>query len=153
MYVEDEEWRLNAPCNGKHPDLWFPPLDEDPNSNPYYALARQVCATCPVWNRCLEEGWEEKFGMWGGLTPGERNAAKASRGEVVTNTFRKAQPSSRALKHLRGHGSWMRFRQGCQCEECEVAQVAQMDDDPVSRNHIPNVGDSLNIDSLLYQLT
>lgn len=153
MFYEDEEWRRQAPCHGKHPDLWFPPLDEDPNFNSYYEVARKVCATCPFWERCLGESWDEKFGMWGGLTPNERNAAKAARGEEVLLPSRRIVSSTRAMKHLRGHGSWMRYRQGCRCEECTVAQVAQMDDDPPSRNHLPDLHSSFSIDALLYQLT
>jgi WhiB family transcriptional regulator, redox-sensing transcriptional regulator len=34
--------------------------------------ARAVCRACPVDLSCLEAGLQEKFGLWGGLTPVER---------------------------------------------------------------------------------
>lgn len=40
----------------------------------WIAEAKQVCASCPVQARCLEDalGRSEPNGIWGGLTPEER---------------------------------------------------------------------------------
>ena len=55
-------------CAAGDADWWF---DEA-----QYERGRQVCSTCPVQVRCLDEALAsgERLGMWGGLTPAERAA-------------------------------------------------------------------------------
>jgi hypothetical protein len=58
----------SAACRLADPDTCFPP-DEEPH---LYAKAKRMCEECPVISFCLEIGLDEKWGMWGGMTPDER---------------------------------------------------------------------------------
>jgi hypothetical protein len=60
-----------AVCVGMDTDLFFP----DPSDARGIALARAVCAECPVIAECLAAAIErgEKFGVFGGLTAEERD--------------------------------------------------------------------------------
>ena len=63
-----DSWQHHAACIDFPPDLMFPENDE-----PHlYAIAKKVCEECPVVGMCLEIGINEKWGMWGGLTPEDR---------------------------------------------------------------------------------
>ncbi len=72
-------WQSRARCIG-HPERWFFPDGGGSAATAAYRKGRQVCARCPVRERCLTEamrleGWLDaqwRFGLWGGLTPGER---------------------------------------------------------------------------------
>jgi len=68
-----ESWRALAACQGMDTDLFYPEgrgralrLGED--------IAKQVCADCPVARECRQSATEhhERYGIWGGLTEGER---------------------------------------------------------------------------------
>ena len=98
-------WMVNASCRKRKNDFWYPPLDTDVPDN-YYAIGREVCHRCPVWENCLDAGIDEKWGMWGGLTPQERT--------VLTSDSPKASV-------IKQHGSWIRYRQGCRCNDCVEA--------------------------------
>ena len=63
-----ESWMYLAECSKGDPDVCFPP-DEEPH---LYAIAKRICEECPVSGFCLEIGLDEKWGMWGGLDPIER---------------------------------------------------------------------------------
>lgn len=58
------------------PDEWFTAGKEFNIKNAYNNLemVQQICGECPVRNLCLEYAIEqqEEFGIFGGLTPGER---------------------------------------------------------------------------------
>lgn len=77
-------WHDLAACRGVDPDLFFPQRGEslDP--------ARAICATCPVRVDCLEEALarKEEFGVWGGMSTGERKTLLAMIEEAVeVDTF------------------------------------------------------------------
>lgn len=76
------EWQDRAACLDYDPDLWFP---EWPKSNEYRE-ARRICNGCPVRKECLELGLElaPKYGMFGGLTPGERESIRMRRQEPIS---------------------------------------------------------------------
>lgn len=95
-------WREESLCVNKNLDFWYPPLEVS-NQDQYYAIAREVCHICPVWESCLNDGKNEQWGMWGGLTPIERSVYKST-------------PKKTALK---AHGTPIRYRQGCRCTSCE----------------------------------
>jgi WhiB family redox-sensing transcriptional regulator len=73
MYGMD--WMVAAACRGEDPGLFVP---DTPNAQTARAVA--VCDGCPVREECLEyamklEGHRElthRFGVFGGLTPKER---------------------------------------------------------------------------------
>jgi WhiB family redox-sensing transcriptional regulator len=61
-------WAERAVCATSDPDAWFPgPHDAA-------AMARRVCAACPVQAECLAYALDtgEEHGIWGGLDPAER---------------------------------------------------------------------------------
>jgi hypothetical protein len=63
-----DSWMYSAACRNAPPDTCFPE-NEEPH---LYAVAKRLCEECPVVGFCLEIGLEEKWGMWGGLDPIER---------------------------------------------------------------------------------
>ena len=66
-------WQDSAECAQIGSDLFF--QDED---SPYgnYRHARKICKVCPVRLDCLEYALADRIphGMWGGLTPKERQS-------------------------------------------------------------------------------
>jgi hypothetical protein len=63
-----DTWQHHAACIDHDPDLCFPENDE-----PHlFEIAKKVCEQCPVIGFCLEIGINEKYGVWGGLTPEDR---------------------------------------------------------------------------------
>ena len=116
MTVEEEDWRFTALCHKRNNNLWFPPLESDAPEQ-YYSIAREVCRCCPVWDKCLKDGKEEKWGMWGGITPKERNTQRTT--------------------NLRDHGHWIRYRQGCPCNACKQAHIDSTSDVNVNMSVIP----------------
>ena len=73
-------WQHHAKCLDAHPDMCFP---ED-NELYLYEKAKKMCDECPVAGFCLEIGIEERWGMWGGKTPEERQKLVKS-GKIPTD--------------------------------------------------------------------
>lgn len=67
--LNSPDWYRRAACRGMDPEMFFP------NRGSRAAEARAVCATCPVRAECLEAGRLEHYGVWGGTTFKERQAA------------------------------------------------------------------------------
>lgn len=118
------DWLDEAPCRGKHHDLWYPPLDA-PSPSDYYAVGKLVCHSCPVWRRCATYGTNEVWGMWGGLTPQERKGTA----KIV-------------------HGTTESYRRGCDCGQCDRPTKPT----PVDLTKIPNQGSTFDIKVLLFDL-
>jgi WhiB family transcriptional regulator, redox-sensing transcriptional regulator len=74
-------WQDRAACKGHQPDLWYPDGMQGQNDAYRYAAARVVCDTCPVKAECLTHAiaTDERHGMWGGLTPTERDRQTGGR--------------------------------------------------------------------------
>lgn len=87
MAVRDDSWNRSAACRGMATSMFFPEvvLPELGCADPaVVAEAKAVCARCPVREPCLSVGLREEHGIWGGLTAGERRAARrAGRGEAA----------------------------------------------------------------------
>ncbi|QFG11146.1 hypothetical protein PBI_QUEENHAZEL_40 [Mycobacterium phage QueenHazel] len=68
--VQVEDWRDQALCAQVDPEIFFPDAGKSP------APARKMCARCEVRAECLQSALErdEEFGIWGGLTWGQRRA-------------------------------------------------------------------------------
>ena len=66
-------WRERAACRGARIEVFFPGRGE--TAGP----ARQVCASCPVRQQCLEFAVSNRIvdGIWGGLTGPERRALQS----------------------------------------------------------------------------
>jgi WhiB family redox-sensing transcriptional regulator len=84
MALRDDSWYRLAACRGMATSLFFPehvspePGRPDPAA---VAEAKAVCARCPVRQPCLSVGVREEHGIWGGLTVGERRAARLAQRE------------------------------------------------------------------------
>jgi transcriptional regulator of acetoin/glycerol metabolism len=63
---------LTLSCEA-NPDQWFSEAPEK------VAKAKAGCDECPVRNDCAELGENEEFGVWGGMTPSERQEARRFR--------------------------------------------------------------------------
>lgn len=75
-------WFSKAACAGiasVDPTIFFPDLERGQQGAHVWDKARQICNSCAVRQECLE--YQMKFeeetgrrdGMWGGLTPKERD--------------------------------------------------------------------------------
>lgn len=63
------------PACRSNPDLFFPEDWEAGNERrAVVSMAKSYCEVCPIRLQCLEYAIiaREEFGIWGGLTPGER---------------------------------------------------------------------------------
>ena len=68
-------WKLHAACRGEDPSLFYPP-DSTAASRRATEKAKRICARCPVRQPCLDAGWGELFGTWGGMSQRERLLAR-----------------------------------------------------------------------------
>jgi WhiB family redox-sensing transcriptional regulator len=61
-------WKQAAACLGSTSQVFYPDTEEAT------ATAKALCAQCRVRDICLEMALRnnEKYGVWGGLTPRER---------------------------------------------------------------------------------
>jgi WhiB family redox-sensing transcriptional regulator len=66
-------WMEQGLCAQTDPEAFFPEIGHSPRAG------KQICKACPVVAACLAYALErdERFGVWGGLTPGERKRLKA----------------------------------------------------------------------------
>ena len=78
-----DAWREEALCATTDPELFF--MDSEGGSS--YQTARRLCASCPVREACLDDAMAyeasaagRRYGMYGGLTPKEREELAASAG-------------------------------------------------------------------------
>lgn len=131
----DEDWRLGALCHKRNNVFWYPPMEADAPEQ-YYSIAREVCRCCSLWKECLDDGVDEKWGMWGGLTPKERQPMKDGKQSL-----------------LKPHGSWLRYRQGCDCELCSTAHKDSTENVNVNMSVIPYMNETvIDISTVRYGL-
>jgi len=75
----NDDWKEKAACRGMPSPVFFPELSKGVNPDKLYQAAIQVCRGCPVRGECLayclpfEESSGRRDGVWGGLTPRERD--------------------------------------------------------------------------------
>lgn len=64
----DTEWMRRGNCRDEPPSLFFP------SDGIGVEIARQLCATCPVKEPCLEYALRNRIdhGVWGGASERER---------------------------------------------------------------------------------
>jgi len=72
---EPAAWQDFAACAETDPELFFP------EKGGTCRLAKMICARCPVAAECLEYGFWDQFGIYGGLNPAERRRLR--RGEAA----------------------------------------------------------------------
>jgi WhiB family transcriptional regulator, redox-sensing transcriptional regulator len=70
---DTDAWEKRAACRDYDPESWFP-VGHGALAEAQYEVARGICNTCPVQQRCLTESLErgDEWGMFGGQTPEER---------------------------------------------------------------------------------
>lgn len=69
----EDTWRAYAACRGMDTDLFYPE-GRGRKLRAREQTAKEICASCPVAQQCSQAAAEatERFGIWGGLTEGER---------------------------------------------------------------------------------
>jgi len=75
------DWRKRASCVGEPTSVFFP---ENVQSDKRWDTPRGICEKCPVRSDCLKfvlqwEDQEDRWGMFAGLTPNERNLIRNER--------------------------------------------------------------------------
>lgn len=76
----------NAACIRTDPDLFF---SENPRK---VALAKSICATCPIRLKCLAWAMDnEEYGVFGGTTARERSAQRKGTVVIDDSHLRKMQ--------------------------------------------------------------
>lgn len=70
-----------APCEIT-PEVFFPKGQDMDMLMSEIRFAKTICSECPIKRECLDYALiaNEPFGIWGGLTPTERNILKRRRG-------------------------------------------------------------------------
>lgn len=77
------EWMARAVCRFEDPEIFFPTAEDGPELVAQVALARSVCARCPVRAECLAEARARiPYGIAGGLTPEERRTPRPRRAGI-----------------------------------------------------------------------
>lgn len=74
-----------TPC-ASDPELFFPVAGEGtPVGDLQRAEAKDLCYTCPVASACLTWALEsgQEYGVWGGMTEGERRALKRRKADPI----------------------------------------------------------------------
>jgi WhiB family redox-sensing transcriptional regulator len=73
------KWMQHAVCVGVDSEIFFPEVNNAELREHHWANARQYCQRCPVQAECLayqlvfESATGRRDGMWGGMTPKERD--------------------------------------------------------------------------------
>lgn len=87
-------WETKAACRGVNDSaVFFPEIPSGDVRDHYWRKARAYCAVCPVRQECLsfvlpfEKASGRRDGMWGGMTPRERD--QYERGSGVPVRFRR----------------------------------------------------------------
>ena len=106
LIYQRQPWTADAACRNKPTDWWFPDRGGD------FTKAKQICATCPVKQQCLDYSLTlpALVGIWGGLTGRERRAHKAVR-------------TQRLIKHGTNSGYAVHRKRGEEpCDDCKKAR-------------------------------
>lgn len=73
-----------ASCAGIGIEFFFE--DEETGKFPNVRSARIICASCPVQKACTDWGLKhEKYGIWGGLTPNERERIRKAQNIILVD--------------------------------------------------------------------
>ncbi len=80
------DWQVRAACRGMDAATFFHPENERGRSRRRREeQAKRICSDCPVRRECL--GWAlsvgEPYGVWGGLSPTERDELLVTGGSNV----------------------------------------------------------------------
>lgn len=77
-------WFENAACLGTDPDLFFP-VSRAGRAAVHIEEAKRICRRCMVSRQCLRFALDtgQEYGVWGGLSEGERRALRRRGTETV----------------------------------------------------------------------
>lgn len=73
--IDVYEWQFEGACREADPELFYSPESErGPRRRARERAAKSFCSRCPVVQQCLQHALsvKEPYGVWGGLTTGER---------------------------------------------------------------------------------
>ena len=92
--ASDWDWQLSAACRGLDAMMFFHPENErGSRRRRREERAKDVCAHCTVRAACLE--WAitaaEPYGVWGGLSPADRDQLHQARIQAETISYRGVQ--------------------------------------------------------------
>lgn len=80
------EWQEQANCKDMETSLFFPDYEATEAPRPsraelaiQVAIAQGVCRDCLVRSECLEFGMRQEYGIFGGLTPSQRDRLRTPR--------------------------------------------------------------------------
>jgi WhiB family redox-sensing transcriptional regulator len=95
------DWAADAACRGQT-RIYFAPVGERPEArDAREALARSICAVCPLVDDCRSRARRHReYGFWGGENEEERAAAG----------FRPDMPVGRIARYPRGDGMPVQLR-------------------------------------------
>lgn len=80
-----DDWQTHSKCLDVDPEMFYCEADDAVQIK----RAIRICLSCPVRGFCLEEGWKDRWGIWGSFTAQERER------------LRKAFPLPTDIKHKR----------------------------------------------------
>jgi len=74
------DWLDDAACKGSESEIWFLEANHKAEDEWKIFAAKEICATCPVREPCLEHAIEyREWGIWGGTTDQERKRIRMHR--------------------------------------------------------------------------
>lgn len=116
VYDPPGPWRAQAACRGMDPALFH--ADHGAGSVEAVAAAKAVCDTCPSVQPCLVYALSngEDIGVWGGLSPRQRRAARRMLGRM------RVCPECEAIFHLPGLSG---LAAPCCSDDCRRARHAR----------------------------
>jgi len=89
---EIQPWAVRGGCtpanrpSGLTANDWYPERGKKVDPRVF-----ETCRACSVGDECLEYGFDEKFGIWGGLTAAERRRIRRYRRQQVLDTQRTSE--------------------------------------------------------------
>ena len=103
-------WMQRGACRGNGPDTFFPTGRADA------AVAKLICADCPVKTECLNYAMRngDIVGIWGGTSEKQRRQLR------VIARADNGQPAM-GKSTVRAHGTVTMYRRKCRCELCVAA--------------------------------
>lgn len=76
LNVDRPEWQEFAACRGLGPELFF--VEKGDEAHLQLKKAREICATCPVFDQCLTFALSFQYkslpGIWAGTSENQRRA-------------------------------------------------------------------------------
>lgn len=90
LFITGQHWRLEGICASSYdhpPEAW-----DEGNIE-----SKQLCKGCPVMSECLSYALKnnEKYGIWGGMTPKERRKLRRQLNKFLSKIERQKKALSR----------------------------------------------------------